>query len=161
MWRRRELTAALGLVLAPFIVGCAADTFVGGDGAASADGGGDGDAASGCACIAPDVCCVYTGTPTTTYMCAQSCAAPTGGQELSQLACTSTADCHNSEVCCVSRSNNINTSVCQSQCDSNQAQLCDPTAIDSGCSNQSCSTSSISDWKLPPTFGTCGGVGVP
>ena len=79
----------------------------------------------------------------------------------SPLACKSSSDCAQG-VCCVSQSNNVDRSSCASQCDSNQAQLCDPTSANPACPiGEPCSTDHINDWGLPSGFATCGGVGVP
>jgi hypothetical protein len=43
----------------------------------------------------------------------------------------------------------------------NSAQLCDPNATNSGCSQAAgaCTSTNITDWGLPAGFATCGGVG--
>ncbi len=153
-------SSSMALVLC---AACTADTFGGGD-AGPTDAGNDATSdggATGCgACSAPNLCCVYTGSGTS-YTCAPTCAAPVQGQDLSALACTSSADCSQG-VCCVSRVNNVNQSACMAQCTSSQAQLCDPSSPNPGCpAGAPCSSQNITDWKLPPTFGTCGGVSVP
>jgi len=138
----------------------------------SADGGATTDAApleagpDSCAtCTAPDLCCVYSTSQSATYACAVACSPPTGGEQLSELGCTNTADCADAgDVCCIWRSSGVNQSACLGVCSValNQVQLCDPSSGDAGCpSADPCSTNNIQDWNLPPTFATCGGLTVP
>ena len=136
------------------------------DAGAKPDGGGP----IGCgstSCATGKLCCVYTPAAdggAADYLCAlPSCPPATGGQQRADLGCTSTADCAPG-VCCVERPGNDSVSKCAPMCNSgsNQVQFCDPNAADSGCpANAPCSTNNISDWNLPPTFATCGGVTVP
>ncbi|HSQ68258.1 MAG TPA: hypothetical protein VLM85_33845 [Polyangiaceae bacterium] len=165
MRRRRKLAGAALIAFAASLGGCTADTFAGADAGGDAGGSDAADGGGGCTCTAPDLCCVYSSSQGTTYTCAASCTPSTSGQDLSALACTSTADCGGaSAVCCIWRSNNVNQSACLPQCDStlNQVQLCDPSSGSAGCpATEPCSTNNIADWRLPQSFGTCGGVGVP
>lgn len=83
-----------------------------------------------------------------------------GGGDVAALQCTSQANCPANTVCCVSATNNGATSACQASCTGDQAQLCDPSATNTGCSAQDpCSHDNIGDWGLPRTFATCGGKG--
>ena len=141
------------------------------DGAGASEGGVGGDAALGphvscgpSTCKLSETCCVYVNLSGAQYDCRSACPAAQGADQLSALKCSGTADCGSGRVCCVERSNPQNVSVCSATpCGSNQVQLCDPsTQAASGCPvNAPCSGSNINDWKLPGTFGTCGGVGVP
>lgn len=148
------------LAWVPLLAACAADTFVGSDGAA-ADSGTDAAPGPICGqqpCASGDTCCVASGDAGAQYACASSC--PTQ-QNVAALSCTQTSDCPNG-VCCMHQFNNVTSSQCEAQCGSSEVQLCDPSAPDPGCpAAQPCSTSNIQDWKLPQSFGTCGGLGVP
>ena len=142
----------------------------GGDGAVTRSDGGKPvptGACGGLSCATADACCVYTPGAdggAADYACAlqSACPAAGSGQKRADLACTSTADCA-PVVCCIQRlANGDDQSRCMATCMGNDVQFCDPSAADAGCpANAPCSTSNISDWNLPPTFGTCGGVMVP
>jgi hypothetical protein len=182
--RHRELIAAVAVVT---VTACSADTFTSGDAASdaatSSDAASDATTLDAAADGAPNVqpvtcgqttcgigeaCCVYTsvtndGGLAVSTSCATQCPAPSAGQQLAELGCTSTAEC-GSYVCCVHRSNNVDVSACAPTClsSNNEVQLCDPQAADAGCPpSDPCSTNNIADWNLPTTFATCGGKSVP
>jgi hypothetical protein len=149
----------------PAIAACAADTFVTGDGGSAAADAGDAATGPACGpspCAQGQTCCVTMANSTPSYACLAGC--PTGGgggPSVASLACASAADCAAGYVCCMEQSNGSTQSACASHCGVTQVQLCDPGA-DAGCPlGLPCSTSNIGDWNLPPTFGTCGGRGVP
>ncbi len=111
--------------------------------------------------IASETCCV-TQTPNgPAYGCVAGSACPAqGGADVAALKCSGAANCADGTVCCVSTTNNVASSSCQPSCGQGQAQLCDPRAASSGCSSGvMCSSANISDWSLPPSYATCGGVG--
>lgn len=146
----------------------AANDAASADGATTADGAvADGAPGSstgslscgGSACAIPaNACCIY---PNAMSVCARSCPNdPNAGGNAVALGCTGAASCNANEVCCIASANGNITSACKLSCVGNDAQLCDPTATPTGCAGgQACATSAIADWKLPPTFGTCGGKG--
>lgn len=88
-----------------------------------------------------------------------------GGGRPTTLKCTSNANCAANEVCCITQNNNTTGSSCMTQaaCDGapgDTAVLCDPANPAVGCpAADPCSSDNINDWRLPPGFGTCGGVG--
>ena len=182
MRRRRELIASAIFALAS--AACSADTFA----TAARDGGASDAASDGAAidgatvadgpsaaatgprvscgsstCKLVDTCCVYANLNTAQYACHAVCPQPQNGDQLSALKCSSTADCLSGEVCCVQRLGSQNVSACSAMpCASSDVQLCDPSAQTTGCqANAPCSSNNVSDWKLPGTFGTCGGLPVP
>lgn len=145
-------------------------TSVLGDASAS-DGGSEGSSAADAArdgmlppthttcgpmqCAAMQTCCVTQNNPPQ-FTCAQG--ACTNGQ--TALQCAKASDCPMGSVCCVRRMNGNATSSCALSCGQNEAQLCDPKEMPTGCPpNQPCSNSNIADWNLPPSFATCGGKG--
>ncbi|HSQ61786.1 MAG TPA: hypothetical protein VLM85_01175 [Polyangiaceae bacterium] len=163
MRRRGKLTAAS---LALCAAACTADTFVGVPDAAT-DSAGQGAVAIACgtaACQPTEICCVSSSSTSVAYACQTTCSAPASGARLSELQCTSTADCAG-QLCCIHRdSSGVNVSACEAACNpsNNEVQLCDPAAADPGCPPTApCSTNLIADWSLPPSFATCGGLGVP
>ena len=182
MRRRRELIASA--IFALGTAACSGDKFAtapvdGGASDAASDGGtADGarspDAAADAAvgprvscgsstCKLTDTCCVYANVSTAQYACHTVCPLPQNGDQLSALKCSSTDDCLSGEVCCIQRTGSQNASVCSATpCTGNQVQLCAPSAQDPGCpASAPCSSNNINDWKLPGTFGTCGGQTVP
>lgn len=110
-----------------------------------------------------ETCCVRGGSGSSfTYACVTGTTCPNsgGGNGTAALACTGAASCSSGTVCCVSQNNNQTVSACKPTCGGNDAQLCDPSAIPTGCSAQApCSNKQIGGWQLPPSFGTCGGKG--
>jgi hypothetical protein len=91
---------------------------------------------------------------------ATGCGGNGGGGDTAALACSGQANCPAGTVCCVHDAQGGAASECKSACTNGQAQLCDPNAAISGCANGvKCSSHNISDWNLPATFATCGGVG--
>ncbi len=151
------------LCFLPFVGACTADTFVNGD-ASSTDAGSDAPTGPSCGpsqCGVGESCCAAQSNDGGTFQCMHLCPQQLGGNAAASLACTSAADCPNA-VCCMHQSNGVTVSACESQCGTSEVQLCNPAAPDPGCpSNEPCSSSNIQDWKLPQSFGTCGGLGVP
>ena len=146
-------------------VGVASDGAVGGDGGSPQDAGPGGNTASlpcgTTTCAIPgQVCCVsqlQNAPPPFAYACATATTCPRND---TALACSSSANCPANEVCCVHPNTAGATSSCQAACGANDAQLCDPNALPTGCpQNATCSNANITDWGLPGTFGTCGGKG--
>jgi hypothetical protein len=73
------------------------------------------------------------------------------------LKCSGAANCASGMVCCIGPNG---ASACAASCTRDQAQLCDPNAMMSGCGDAgACSSMNIGDWGLPRTFATCGGLG--
>jgi hypothetical protein len=178
MRRRRELIALLALAA----VACSGDHFPSAPDGGVADAASDGAATDGAVatdagadtavaprtpcgpstCKLAETCCVYTNLSKAQYECHNACAQPQNGDQLSALKCSGTADCLSGQVCCIQQTGSQNVSACSATpCTGNQVQLCDPSAQDAGCLNATCSSNNINDWKLPGTFGTCGGVAVP
>ena len=183
----RRLSSFMLGVLATAGYGCGADRFTsaadsgadvvesspdaGGDASgsdaatdASADGGNTARhlTCGSTPCGPGEVCCAYTASAVDRFECRGGCQPAGGGEWLSVLSCTEMADCKMGAVCCIERKSTSNVSVCTTQCGSNQVPLCNPASADSGCAPTSpCSSTNITDWKLPLTFGTCGGQGVP
>ena len=142
------------------------------DASVFAEGGSPSDAGPGgttaaiacgnASCALPaSACCVYTSQnppPPFTYVCSPQCPQAPGSDGLAQLKCSGAANCPSTQVCCVSRTNTGSASECKAACTGNDAQLCDPRSAQAGCpANAPCSSDKIGDWRLPPTFGTCGG----
>jgi len=153
----------------PFV----ADNDAGSDGGTSRGGSNDGapGASTGSlACgtakcsLSTDVCCVYPARqppPDFTYTCGNSCAPdPNAGGNPVTLGCTGASACATGQVCCIWSTGSAIAAACKAACIGNDAQLCDPSAAQPGCGGgQACSAVAIADWKLPPSFGTCGGKG--
>lgn len=146
------------------------------DGGAPLDAGPGGNTTSiacgSTTCALPaQTCCVYpfaNPPPDFSYSCATGAGCPDaggggggGGGNVTALKCSGAANCPASTVCCVSQTNAGTSSDCQTACTKNQAQLCDPAAMPSGCAGDAgaCSNANIGDWGLPGSFGTCGGKG--
>ncbi len=88
------------------------------------------------------------------------CPPPPGGGDVTSLKCSAQANCPTNTVCCVRQTNDGAASECKASCTNNEAQLCDPNAVPTGCSQQNaCSSKNIGDWGLPNTYATCGGKG--
>ncbi len=146
------------LAFLPALAACAADTFVTGDGGDAGSDAPSGPTCGSTQCQTTDTCCVSS---VGSFTCLATCPAQQSGNAVAALQCTSSADCANG-VCCMQQTNGNTTSACAPQCDTNQVQLCDPASADAGCpATEPCSSSNIADWKLPQSFGTCGGVTVP
>ena len=157
------------------------------DGALVAEGGSPGDAGPGgnantlpcgnAACAIPgQACCVFqnaTPPPDFSYACYNGgCPSPSadagadaqgggGGGGVTALSCSGAANCPPNTVCCVTEIPPIVRSDCRAACGPSQAQLCDPRAAISGCAPDAgaCSSANVTDWGLPNTYATCGGVG--
>lgn len=151
------------------------------DGAFVADGGSASDAGPGgntstlpcgsAQCGIPaQTCCVFSNPnppPDFFYGCYNG-ACPVdagfdaGTGDITSLKCSGAANCPVGSVCCVYETANKRVaSDCFASCGGGQAQLCDPSAVDSGCSPDAgaCSSANVTDWGLPNTYATCGGVG--
>ncbi len=146
------------------LLGCTADTFVGGDGGTDAAAEAAAPLVCGASTCKPvDTCCIYTTNGSAVYQCQLACTPAQNGAQLSALSCTSSADC-GGQACCIRRSSGGNVSTCETACSAskNEVQLCDPTALDTGCpASTPCSSNNVADWGLPSAFGTCGGQGPP
>ena len=153
------------------------------DGAFVADGGsaddaGPGGSASSLPCgsaqcrIPAETCCVSSNPnppPDFFYGCySGACPLDAGAGAgasagaVTSLKCSGAANCAAGTVCCVyENANKQVVSDCLASCGAGQAQLCDPGAAISGCSAASgaCSSANVTDWGLPATYATCGGVG--
>jgi hypothetical protein len=116
------------------------------------------------------ICCAYPPADDAgafSYQCVVGDVCPdvdAGIPKPTALGCTSTATCTNGNVCCV-RPNDLmvgpqgHISECRGMCDSDDGQLCDPSAATSGCAASApCSSANVTSWGVPSTFGTCGGV---
>jgi hypothetical protein len=144
------------------------------------DGGGNGPGGdtttipcgnSACS-VATQVCCILTLNNVTVSECATgSClnldaglGQGGGNGNVAALKCTSQANCAAGSICCVHSSQQGTSSECVvgNSCQ-NGAQLCDPSAMPTGCptngGRSKCSSDKIGDWGLAPPFATCGGVG--
>lgn len=113
-------------------------------------------------CQAPaQSCCVYD-PPRYACVDGPSCPADDAGNAATALRCSATADCAPGTVCCLYETPSRDlASDCRPGCSAREAQLCDPAAATSGCAPDAgaCSSANVSDWGLPPTYATCGGVG--
>ncbi len=109
-----------------------------------------------------EVCCV---SDPPAYVCVAGSACPPPGNaaagNATALSCSGAANCPAPNVCCVYEMNRQVLSGCMAACPANGAQLCDPSAVSSGCTaaTGACSSQNVSDWGLPQTYATCGGVG--
>jgi len=174
-----------GAVMCCLLFGCGGATVIpdpgAGDAAASTDaangtivgdGGnsstaGPGGSQSTLACgdatcsIPAEVCCVYeTSPPKFLCVAGAACPAAAGGSGGTALSCSGASNCPSGTVCCVSEVARVVSSQCRVACAKNEAQLCDPTATATGCpSSAACSSNNVSDWGLPTTYATCGGIG--
>jgi hypothetical protein len=126
-------------------------------------------------CRVPAESCCLTdnanGTFTFGCVAGPSCPPPTaGGNAPVALGCSSSANCAPGSVCCITQQNENSggqnqdgdrgRSTCKAACGSQEAQLCDPKATDTGCAQTApCSSAKAESWELPPSFGTCGGKG--
>jgi hypothetical protein len=144
----------------------------GGDGGISTNDSGTGPGGSTtiltcgsttCAIPTQNCCVERIGGGKTAFGCAATCPSIDAGADTAALKCSGQANCAAGTVCCVSQAGaNGATSQCQATCTANQAQLCDPKAVPTGCggdAGNACSNQNIGDWALPQTFGTCGGKG--
>ena len=157
---------------APSDAAAAVDGAVVASGGSTDDGGPGGNAQSlscgSAACAIPgESCCVYDTSPPT-YACVAGSGCPVvdgggGGGRGTALQCSGAANCPANTVCCVyENANKQVASDCRAACASNQAQLCDPTvsAAASGCpASAPCSSNNVTDWGIPNSYATCGGVG--
>jgi hypothetical protein len=152
-------------------------TASGGTAGTSSGGGAPGGSMSSLPCgstqcaIPAEVCCVsananpppdfsyacYTGT------CPVDDAGAVGAGGPTALQCSGAANCPANTVCCVTQQPGGGVaSSCVATCDpAGSAQLCDPNAANSGCSQDAgaCSSANVTDWGLPSSYATCGGVG--
>lgn len=136
------------------VVGCAADTFVGGDGAA-------GDAgpqpvtiacASSSTCTAGQACCVSL----TNGWSSATCQPDTNEGKLGcerYLSCSDAADCPTGQVCCATTilpdggGQTIVSTQCLASCSgANMAQLCNKNAP------TECLTGTCNDWNGNPSW---------
>ncbi len=143
------------------------DGSAGPDGATTPDAAGPGSSPSRLPCgpftcnIPGESCCVGRTSGTTTYACfaGGTCPVATGGNTTA-LKCRGAANCGAGTVCCVTQNNTLTTSACNASCGNNDAQLCDPAAVPTGCrAAEPCSSNNIGDWRLPAPYATCGGKG--
>lgn len=112
--------------------------------------------------IGAQVCCVQqlqNPPPPFAYGCVTGTTCPSMNN--TALGCSSTANCPANQVCCIDQpQNGPVSSSCRTSCPANGAQLCDPSAMPTGCPmGVMCSSANIGDWGLPPSFATCGGKG--
>jgi hypothetical protein len=146
----------------------------GGDGGVNPPDAGPGGTATVLACgattcaIPAEACCVDTvntdGGRGKAYACAASDAGcGGGGGDSTELQCSGAANCPATMVCCVHQTARGAASACQASCTKNQAQLCDKTAMPTGCGGDGgatmCSSNNIGDWGLSAPYATCGGRG--
>ncbi len=132
--------------------------------------------------LATQVCCVVRNNGATIYQCANgSCSNPDaglptggngggGGGNVTSLKCTAQANCAMGSICCIRQGGGggqggvASECVVGTTCPNNGAQLCDPSAMPTGCptgggKDTMCSSDNIGDWGLSAPFATCGGVG--
>lgn len=122
-----------------------------------------------CRVPAESCCLTDNANGTFTFFCAAGPTCPlaaAGSNAPVALGCSSAVNCSAPSVCCITQqSENTGasgqdhaTSACKAACDSQEAQLCDPKATNTGCpQTAACSASAVQAWELPPSFGTCGG----
>ncbi|GAC1525184.1 MAG: hypothetical protein NVS3B10_24220 [Polyangiales bacterium] len=139
-------------------------TVDGGSSSTAGPGGTPTTVACGSAsCIIPtESCCVYESTSPPSYACVAgpSCPPLAGGGKGTALRCSAAANCAAGLVCCVTDGGGHPSSDCKAACAKNEAQLCDPAATPTGCApGVSCSANNVTDWGIPNTYATCGGVG--
>lgn len=157
----------------PSDAGQSSSGALGGDGGIDPPDAGPGGDTTKIACgatscaLATDTCCVseLAAGGNNAYACTTTdagCPPPAGGGDVVALKCSAQANCPANTVCCVRQTNNGATSECKPACGQNEAQLCDPKALDGGgcTAGNPCSNDNISDWgNLPASFATCGGKG--
>ena len=148
----------------------------GGNGAVVSSGGSPSDAGPGgtaqslpcgsTSCAIPDEsCCVYD---IPAFLCVIGPVCPVldaggGGRGTGTgLTCSGAANCSAGTLCCVfENASKQVVSTCMTACPSGGAQLCDPNAASSGCAPGAgaCSSKNVTDWDIPSTYATCGGIG--
>ena len=118
-------------------------------------------------CASGAECCVFDQSGSFSYACTPpACAnqAPTNAG-IAELRCDNAGDCLAGNVCCAWRTGGITYSDCRVACStvSHEVQLCTPSAsaATNACVTASCSSTNISDWSLPSSYGTCGGLPPP
>lgn len=139
----------------------------GGDGGINPPDAGPGGSTSAINCgstscsIPSQNCCVdRLGGNQTAYSCAATCGGIDAGADTTALKCSGQANCAIGMVCCVRQlGGNAAASECKATCAGNEAQLCDKSALVTGCVGTTCSNNNIGDWNLPPSYATCGGKG--
>jgi len=126
----------------------------GSSGGSSSGGTGQMLACGSTSCTVPaQTCCVTPGGGGAmfTYACATGATCP-GANDVG-LRCMAAADCQSPQVCCLD--GNTNVATCAATCNGgNSTQLCDPTAMPTGCpTGTACQAGQVDG--LPPTYGSC------
>lgn len=132
----------------------------------SVDGSTGGDpqllACGSVSCSVPAQSCCVSDPPSYACISGPSCPVNDAGVSATALRCSGAANCAPNTVCCVYETPTKQVaSDCKPACGGGEAQLCNPTAANSGCAPDAgaCSSANVSDWGLPSTYATCGGVG--